>query len=287
MQQLLHEWAGLLSTLPRKSLGLAAWLVALALVFGLLERWRPVRPAQRFPRRDLAADVIYYFLSGLLPAFAVAAATVAFAWLLGGLIPASLLNWVAGLPLWLRIVLLIVVGDTAYYWTHRWSHELPLLWKFHLIHHSPTELDWLVNTRAHPIDLALARVLPLLPLLAFGLRQPASRDMETAAAVYVALTTVWAFFVHANVRVRLGWLEQLIITPAFHHWHHHNERSAALGRNYASLLPWLDRLFGTYHLPKELPSAYGAADALPSTLGGQLLSPFRPRRGSPVTTGPD
>ncbi len=275
---LLNQWAVLLAAIPQKLLGLGGWLAAMALVFGLLERWLPARAGQRFLRRDLATDIGYYFLSGLVPAFAVAAASVWFAWTVGGLIPAAFLTWVADLPLGLRVALLIVVGDTAYYWVHRWSHELPWLWRFHLIHHSPTELDWLVNTRAHPVDLALSRALPLLPLLAFGLRQPASRDMESVAALYLTLTTTWAFFVHANVRIRLGWMEKVIVSPAFHHWHHYNDSVGSPGRNYASLLPWLDRMFGTYHLPtQQLPSAYGAVDALPAKLGAQLLSPFRSR----------
>ena len=186
---------------------------------------------------------------------------------------------VAELPLGLRVALLIVVGDAAYYAAHRASHAVPWLWRFHRIHHSPTELDWLVNTRAHPVDLMVARIVPLVPLLVFGLRQPGLRDMEAVAALYLTLTTVWAFFVHANVRVRLGPLEHVVTSPAFHHWHHHHEAGAPQHCNFASLLPVLDRLFGTWHLPRDrLPEAYGAADPLPPTLAGQLLSPFRASR---------
>ena len=273
---LLQQWAALAATLPQRVLGLVGWLAAMALLFGALERLRPAR-SQRFLRRDLGADLGYYFLSGIVPAFAVAAATVAVSWVLSGWVPPRFMAAVAALPLGLRVALLIVVGDAAYYAAHRASHAVPWLWRFHRIHHSPTELDWLVNTRAHPVDLMVARVVPLVPLLAFGLRQPGLRDMEAVAALYLTLTTVWAFFVHANVRVRLGPLEHVVTSPAFHHWHHHHEPGAPQHCNFASLLPVLDRLFGTWHLPPDrLPSSYGAADALPPTLGAQLLSPFRP-----------
>ncbi len=272
---LLHQWAALAATLPQRVLGLIGWLAAMALLFGLLERLRPAR-SQRFLRRDVGVDLAYYFLSGIVPAFVVAAATVAVSWVVSGWVPAGFMAAVAALPLALRVALLIVVGDASYYAIHRASHALPWLWRFHRIHHSPTELDWLVNTRAHPVDLMVARVVPLVPLLVFGLRQPGLRDMEAVAALYLTATTVWAFFVHANVRVRLGPLEHVVTSPAFHHWHHHHEDGVPRHCNFASLLPVLDRLFGTWHLPRDrLPSAYGAADPLPATLAGQLLSPFR------------
>jgi sterol desaturase/sphingolipid hydroxylase (fatty acid hydroxylase superfamily) len=272
---LLHQWAALAATLPQRVLGLVGWLAAMALLFGVFERLRPAR-SQRFLRRDLGVDLAYYFLSGIVPAFAVAAATVAVSWVVSGWVPTRFMTTVAELPLGLRVALLIVVGDAAYYGIHRASHVVPWLWRFHRIHHSPTELDWLVNTRAHPVDLMVARVVPLVPLLVFGLRQPGLRDMEAVAALYLTLTTVWAFFVHANVRVRLGPLEHVITSPAFHHWHHHQEAGVPQHCNFASLLPVLDRLFGTWHLPRDrLPKVYGAADPLPPTLAGQLLSPFR------------
>jgi sterol desaturase/sphingolipid hydroxylase (fatty acid hydroxylase superfamily) len=88
------------------------------------------------------------------------------------------------------------------------------------------------------------------------------------------ITTVWGFFIHANVRWRLGPLEWLISTPAFHHWHH--TLAEPRNRNYASMLPCWDWLFGTSYLPREWPTAYGIEEKLPSSLTGQLLHPFLP-----------
>ncbi len=66
-------------------------------------------------------------------------------------------------------------------------------------------------------------------------------------ALIVLVVTMWGFFIHANVRWRLGPLEWLISTPAFHHWHH--TLAEPRDRNYASMLPWMDWIFGTYYLP--------------------------------------
>jgi sterol desaturase/sphingolipid hydroxylase (fatty acid hydroxylase superfamily) len=67
----------------------------------------------------------------------------------------------------------------------------------------------------------------------------------------------------------------LIATPAFHHWHH--TLGEPRDRNYASMLPCMDRLFGTWHLPrKQWPSSYGIDAKLPDSLGMQLIYPFLP-----------
>lgn len=277
MTQLLQQWSTLLAALPQKVLGLGAVLLVLALVFGLLERWRPIRP-QRFLRKDLGQDFGYYFLGGLLPPFFTMLAAALVAWFAGGLLPAGFYAWVGALPLWQRVGALLLLGDLAFYWAHRWSHEVRWLWRLHAVHHSPTQMDWLVNTRAHPLDLVFARAVAAVPLLVLGLRQPAA-GLESAVAVTLTLSTVWAFFVHANLRWRLGWLEQLVVTPAFHHWHHANESPEVVNKNYAALFPWLDRLFGSHHLPADrYPASYGASRRLPPTLAGQLLSPFIPDR---------
>lgn len=278
VQSLLLQWQTLAGALPQKALGLAVSLVVLALVFGTLERRWPLRP-QRFWRPGLAQDVGYYFIGALLPAFALVAVTAALAWALGGLLPAGLQAWISEWPLWLRFVAIVVLGDLAFYAAHRGSHRHPGLWRLHAIHHSPTALDWLVNTRAHPLDLVFARACSAVPLLVLAPRQPAG-EMEVLAAGYLALTTFWAFFVHANLRWRLRWLQPFVVTPAFHHWHHAAAAPAG-GCNFASLFPWIDRLFGTWHLPAgDFPAAYGIDAPLPPALGGQLLQPFRRQTSS-------
>lgn len=256
MSAVWQQWQSLLAGLPHKALGLAAWLLAMALLFGLLERRFFLRP-QRFLRRGMAQDLGYYFLGGLLPPFAVVALVAALSWWASAWVPAAFHAQVAGLPLAVRIGAMVLLGDLAFYWAHRWSHERRWLWRLHAVHHSPTAMDWLVNTRAHPLDLVFSRLIPAVPLVVLGIRQEGD-GLDVPVAVYLSLTTLWAFFVHSNLRWRLGWLEQVVVTPAFHHWHHAN-MPGATNKNYAALFPWIDRLFGTYHLPaRQMPDCYGA-----------------------------
>jgi lathosterol oxidase len=88
------------------------------------------------------------------------------------------------------------------------------------------------------------------------------------------------FFIHAIVRVGGGWLERALVLPRFHHWHH-SAAPEAVDTNFAVHLPWIDRLFGTYHLPDgQWPSTYGiAGDPVPEGYLAQLADPFTPRTG--------
>ena len=77
---------------------------------------------------------------------------------------------------------------------------------------------------------------------------------------------VWSYFIHANVRWRLGPPEEIISSPAFHHWRRTLEDHK--DHNY--------RVFWTFYLPKAWPADYGTATPTPNTLVGQILDPFAP-----------
>jgi len=155
-------------------------------------------------------------------------------------------------------MLVIVVGDFGAYWGHRWCHEIPFLWRFHSIHHSAEEIDWLVNTRAHPLDLFFTRVCGLIPIYLMGLAQSTGKTTDLLPLLYTLFGIIWSFFIHANICWRFGWLEKLLSTPAFHHWHHTNDGKEYINKNYAAIFPWIDKLFGTFYLPRNRwPSKYG------------------------------
>jgi sterol desaturase/sphingolipid hydroxylase (fatty acid hydroxylase superfamily) len=243
-------------------------------MFVPLERLFALHPQKIF-RKAILTDVAYYFLNSLIPGFLLGAPVALVAWLVHHAIPVAFTSAVTAWPAWLRVVAALVVGEIGFYWGHRWTHEIPFLWRFHAIHHSAEHIDFLVSTRAHPVDMVFTRLCGLVPLYVLGLAAPLRGSASLVPVLVLLLGTVWGFFIHANVRWRFGPLEWLIATPAFHHWHHTNEGPNSVNKNYAPLLPWVDRFFGTLYLPKDKqPAHYGIDEPLPTSFLGQLVRPL-------------
>jgi len=262
---------------------LSLWLTILVVIFVPLERLFAAHP-QKVLRKGIGVDLVYYFLSSLLPALLLSAPVGLLAWAVHRAVPGGFLAATAAQPLWVRVLAGLMAGEIGYYWGHRWSHEVPFLWDFHCIHHSAEQVDFLVNTRAHPLDMVFGRFCGLVPIYVLGLGGPVGLAGSQVAVLVTLIGTVWGFFIHANLCWRFGPLEWLISTPAFHHWHH--TLTGPINRNYSSTLPWLDWIFGTYYLPRnEWPAAYGIQTKLPDSLVGQLAYPLVPQ--PPTLTLPE
>jgi lathosterol oxidase len=150
---------------------------------------------------------------------------------------------------------------------HRTFHSVGWLWPFHAIHHSSRTLDWLAGSRLHVVDIIATRALILVPLFALGFSQ-------MALYTWLVIVAVQATLNHVNIRFDVPILNQLVVLPRFHHWHH---AMKPVDKNFAVHFPWIDRLFGTYHMPKgEWPLQTGIEnDRLPAEFSRQLIWPFR------------
>ena len=256
---------------------LCVWLVLLMVIFVPLERLWPRHPQKVF-RKAFGTDLVYYFLSSLAPKLLLVVPLTVIAAGVHRVARIELYTWVGSLPMRIRLTAALVAGDVGSYWGHRWSHEIPLLWRFHAIHHSAEEIDWLVNSRAHPVDMVFTRLCGLVPIYVLGLAQPLGNTLDIVPVLVTVAGTMWGFFIHANIGWRFGWLEWLISSPAFHHWHHTNDGPDRINKNYAAMLPWVDKCFGTFYLPKrQWPVKYGTDAPVASSLAGQLLEPLAPR----------
>jgi sterol desaturase/sphingolipid hydroxylase (fatty acid hydroxylase superfamily) len=253
-------------------------LFLFALLFAPLERLIPMRREQGVFRTGWTTDSLHFLAShGLVQVLSflilLPAVTVTGLWQ-----PARLQAVVQGQPVWLQFLEVLIAADVAQYAIHRAFHRVPLLWRFHSVHHSSRDLDWLAGSRLHLVDAVATRGLVLLPLSLLGFAQ-------AALHAYLVFVSFHAVLIHANVRLRLRALEELLVTPRFHHWHH-AAAPEARDRNFAVHLPWLDRLFGSRHLPAdEWPAAYGiAGDPVPEGYLAQLAYPLAPRRAADVDT---
>jgi len=269
IDQLLGHVSGLAVDVAR----LAMWLVILVAIFVPLERLCALHPAKIW-RKQIGVDLAWYFINSIVPAAVISVPLALLARTLHGLNPGGFYSLVAAWPMWVKLALVLVVNDIGAYWGHRALHASPFLWRFHAVHHSAEQLDWLVNTRAHPFDMVFTRLSGLAPVYLLGLAQTTGNHIDPAVAFVTIFGAIWTFFIHANLRIRLGPLEWLISSPAFHHWHH--TRDDHRDRNFSFVFPVIDRLFGTAWLPQEWPSAYGVNGKISSTLSGQFFDPLDP-----------
>lgn len=245
-------------------LGAALTLAFLAVVFVPLERLF-TRREQPLWRHESGTDLLFFAMQQTVWRAAALAALTGLASLLDGLVPAGLRETVAGWPLWAQIVAVVLICDVVVYWGHRLSHRVPLLWRFHRVHHTAERLDFLAAYREHPLDGLWTMTLENLPALVLGF------PLELIAG-FVAFRGVWAVFIHSNVRLPLGPLRVLLGAPELHHWHHH--AGAGGHTNFANLSPLMDVLFGTYYHPDTDPPVLGCAEPTPRGYLGQLAWPF-------------
>src|SRR5262249_5147955 len=160
---------------------------------------------------------------------------------------------------------------------HRLHHSVPWLWRFHAVHHSARELDWLIAFRFHAVDLLLSRIAALAPLVALN-------AAPAAIAVFAAVFTWQSWLAHANVRMSYGPLRWGLVSPEVHHRHHRAGR-AADNTDYANRLACWDLLFGTAQPPHGRPAErFGVDEHVPAGFAGRLFFPFR-RRADQTSAG--
>jgi len=248
-------------------------LLFFSIVFVPLERLFAHRPGQAVFRQGWRTDLVYFCVSSLLvqvtTLLTLKPAMVLFDWAAWPPLQAR----VAALPFPLQLLAVLFVSDFVQYWVHRTFHAVPWLWRFHAIHHSVETMDWLAGSRLHLVDAVVTRALAFVPLYVLGFG-------DAAIFTYVALVSLHATFIHANVRFEFGPLAWVLATPRFHHWHHGAEREA-IDRNFAVHLPIIDVIFGTAHLPRgRWPASYGLSnETVPDGYVRQLIEPFRSRPG--------
>jgi len=167
-----------------------------------------------------------------------------------------------------QLVFGIILGECGYYTAHRMLHQIPWLWRFHAVHHSVEELDWLVTVRVHPIDQVFTKIFQVFPSYLLGF----SQDFFIIYALFSATT---AFFIHSNIGLKFHFLNRLLVTPELHRWHH-SQTPETYHTNFAAQLACIDYLCGTWYLPKQRsPDSYGVRENIPIDYLGQLIYPFR------------
>lgn len=140
--------------------------------------------------------------------------------------------------------------EIGYYWWHRLSHEVNLLWATHIVHHQSEDYNLAVALR-QALFTGITQLPFYVPVALLGVPLP-------VFALTVAITTLYQFWIHTQLIDRLGPFEAVLNTPA-HHRVHHAINPQYLDKNYgATLIVW-DRLFGTFR-PQTIPPVYGITE---------------------------
>ena len=145
-------------------------------------------------------------------------------------------------PVWLKLVLAVAMFDLMSYWFHRIAHLVPVLWRFHRVHHSDTSMDASTTFRAHPLELTLwFGTSNIIAAGVFGL------DL-LSLALYFLVATPFFFLEHSNLKFP-KWLDKTIglvfTTPNIHKVHHEQDQYYT-DSNFSDIFILWDRIFGTF-----------------------------------------
>ena len=165
------------------------------------------------------------------------------------------------LPAGVDFVACALVAELATWVFHWVKHQHRFLWRFHFQHHREEHFSVWMVTHTHALEVVVSGSALMLLLVGLGFSPLSVR-------LYLALYSVGLTYHHSARGYSLGWLDGLIVSPAYHRLHHGRE-----GRgNYAGALTVWDVVFGTAHWPRPETSE------APVGLSPQAREPFGFRR---------
>jgi hypothetical protein len=157
----------------------------------------------------------------------------------------SLAGWMAAIVLW----------DFCYYWLHRLSHEVNILWAGHVIHHHSEEYNLIVALRQTSLGGILSWIF-FIPMAFLGFHP----------WVFLAagqLNLIYQYWVHTKTIKTIGTVGEFLLSTPSHHRVHHAINPQYIDRNHGGIFIIWDRLFGTFEKEVEEP-VYGTVKPLQS-----------------------
>lgn len=165
----------------------------------------------------------------------------------------GLLIWLPSMPLFLYILIGLLVLDFISAWFAHWiQHRIPVLWRYHLVHHTDTHVDTTTANRHHPGESVIRFFFTLIAVIILG-------APLWMVLLYQSLSVLLSQFNHANISLPL-WLDKaiswVIVSPNMHKVHHHFEMPYT-DTNYGNIFSIWDRLLGTFAVLEKDKLRYG------------------------------
>jgi sterol desaturase/sphingolipid hydroxylase (fatty acid hydroxylase superfamily) len=143
-------------------------------------------------------------------------------------------------PTWLKIFITVAFMDFMLYVWHLLNHEVPLLWRFHRVHHSDLNMDVSTATRFHFGELAISAVIKISLIFFLG-------ASPIGVLIFESLLVLCAQFHHSSLKISksfetLWWI--LFVPPSMHRIHH-SVKIKERNSNYGTIFSIWDRFLGT------------------------------------------
>ncbi len=219
------------------------------------EDWKP-------KRREWIRDLIYLFITMLGGALALPCALY---------LAKKFYIFKISLPIFLEVLIALLTSSLGSYLFHRMSHVQKWIWLWHVVHHRDEKVNVGNNGVNHILDVFCRRVIALLPGIMLGFSQE-------ALLIVSIINITQGYFSHANIDVKLGWLNYFVVSPEQHRLHHSRDLNEA--GHYSVDIPFWDLVFKTFiwkpgHVPKEVGVVFPERYPLPENYIASLWLPFK------------
>jgi sterol desaturase/sphingolipid hydroxylase (fatty acid hydroxylase superfamily) len=274
-----HPWQNPLSATQTRWLG--SWndwgITGFMLVLGVFEFVLGLYDRDRWDGNEKLTDIVCFAFPRIIvrPFFTYFSLKA-----LPFLLPASkgVFAWV---PFWWGFFIICIADDLTQYWYHRLHHQLPWLWRFHRTHHSAPYMGMSMASRQNAFyTIFFSQTYLTSSLVYFGLGPSAlivhaTKNMITTLA-HSSIPWDKPFYEHRILHPVAWVLERVISTPATHHAHHASVTDDGVGYykgNFGNMFFLWDVMFGTAHISRRYPEAYGISHYKKDQWYAQFLWP--------------
>lgn len=145
------------------------------------------------------------------------------------------------LPFWLKVLITFILLDLTIYFQHAMFHVLPVMWRFHRVHHSDLDCDVTTGLRFHPVEILFSILIKFITIVALG-------APVLTVILFEAALNLMSMFTHSNIHLNNTFermLRWFVVTPDMHRVHH-STRENETNSNFGFNISLWDRIFATY-----------------------------------------